>query len=443
MARSMTDVWAPISALASPRAECETIFDRGALLDRYRGIRAFTLSLCAPLEVEDQVVQSMADVSPTKWHLAHTTWFFERFVLAEHRPGYTPWDLDFDFLFNSYYQAIGPMHTRANRGLITRPTVAEVGAYRREVDDRLCDFIAGCDADRLAAISPLIELGGHHEQQHQELILSDIKYNFSCNPLRPAYREAKRERGEPVRLGPKGWIESDGGLFEVGHAGPEFCFDNELPRHETLVQPHAIASRLVTNGEYRDFIEDGGYTRPELWLDAGYAEVAAEGRAHPLYWARDEREWTQYSLAGQVPLAESEPVCHVSFFEADAFARWSGRRLPTEAEWEIAAAGQPVEGNLAESGRFHVEASASCGGDVQQLFGDVWEWTASPYLGYPGYHPPPGAVGEYNGKFMCNQFVLRGGSCVTPRSHLRASYRNFFPPDARWQFAGIRLAADS
>ena len=443
MTTAMNDARPLNSASASPRDESVPVPDREEIVGRFRSVRAFTLSLVSPLEIEDQVVQSMADVSPTKWHLAHSTWFFERFVLQEYRPDYVPWHPDFGFLFNSYYQTIGPMHVRAKRGLLTRPTVAEVGTYRREIDDRMCDFIADCDTECLGAIAPLLELGCHHEQQHQELILTDIKYNLSCNPLLPAYHEMKTEAGRSSRLERISWIESEGGLSEVGHAGPGFCFDNELPRHESLIRPHALGSRPVSNREFRDFIDDGGYARPELWLDAGYAEVAAEEREHPLYWYRQDGAWTQYSLAGPVSLAEAEPVCHVNFFEADAYARWCGRRLPTEAEWEVAAAQQPVAGNLAESGRFHVEAAGASQGGLQQLFGDVWEWTASPYVGYPGYRPPAGAVGEYNGKFMCNQMVLRGGSCATPHSHLRASYRNFFPPDARWQFSGFRLAADT
>jgi ergothioneine biosynthesis protein EgtB len=442
MAAAMTDVRALNSASASSRDEFDPAPDRGDLLDRFRSVRAFSLSLISPLEVEDQVVQSMADVSPTKWHLAHTSWFFERFVLQEHRADYVPWHPDFGFLFNSYYQTIGPMHVRAKRGLLSRPTVAEVGVYRREIDDRICDFVAECDDECFSVIAPLLELGCHHEQQHQELILTDIKYNLSCNPLLPAYHALKAEV-TPSRSERISWIESAGGLCEVGHAGSDFCFDNELPRHESLIRPHALASRLVSNREFRDFIDDGGYTRPELWLDAGYAEVAAEGREHPLYWYRQDGAWMQYSLAGPVSLAPAEPVCHVSYFEADAYTRWCGRRLPTEAEWEVAAVQRPVAGNLAESGRFHVEAPGASQGGLQQLFGDVWEWTASPYVGYPGYRPPAGAVGEYNGKFMCNQFVLRGGSCATPQSHLRASYRNFFPPAARWQFSGFRLAADT
>jgi ergothioneine biosynthesis protein EgtB len=439
----MTDVRALNSVSASLRDEFDPQPDRGDLLGRFRSVRSFTLSLIAPLEIEDQIVQSMDDVSPTKWHLAHTAWFFERFILEEYRPDYVPWHPDFGFLFNSYYQTIGPMHVRAKRGLLTRPTVAEVGAYRCEIDDRICDLIAGCDAECFAAIAPLLELGCHHEQQHQELILTDIKYNFSCNPLLPAYHDVKADVAVSECAEPIEWVESPGVLREIGYAGAGFCYDNELPWHESLIRPHVLASRPVSNGEFREFIEDAGYARPELWLDAGHAETVAGGREHPLYWYREDETWMQYSLAGPVPLVAAEPVCHVSFFEADAYARWAGRRLPTEAEWEVAAMARPVAGNLAESGRFHVEAASASEVGLQQMFGDVWEWTASPYVGYPGYRPPAGAVGEYNGKFMCNQFVLRGGSCATPHSHVRASYRNFFPPDARWQFSGFRLAADT
>jgi ergothioneine biosynthesis protein EgtB len=446
MTATMTDVRAPNSASSSLRDrsdESARAIARGPLLDRYRAVRDFSLSLSAPLAAEDQVVQSMPDVSPTKWHLAHTTWFFERFVLEGHRRGYAPWKPEYGFLFNSYYQSIGPMHTRARRGQITRPTVAEVGDYRRAVDERLSDFVDACDDECFAEIAPLIELGCHHEQQHQELILTDIKYNLSCNPTLPEYHEAKPETRVRECPAEARWVEFGGGVRAIGHEGGSFCFDNELPRHDELVRPYALASRLVTNAEFAEFVDDGGYERAELWLDAGYAEVVAEARSHPLYWYRAGGDWMQYTLAGPLALDADEPVCHVSFFEADAFARWRGRRLPSEAEWELAAARQPLEGNLAERGRFHVEAAAGRDGALQQVFGDVWEWTASPYLGYPGYRPPPGAVGEYNGKFMCNQFVLRGGSCATPRSHLRASYRNFFPPEARWQFSGIRLAVDA
>ena len=384
----------------------------------------------------------MADVSPTKWHVAHTTWFFERFVLHEFVPHYEPWDSRYYFLFNSYYYTVGSMHSRPDRGQLSRPTVEEIRAYRREIDGRLCDFISECSEADLAQIVPLVELGCHHEQQHQELLLTDIKYNLSCNPLLPAYREAPKNMSVAVPA-KRSWIAFGGGIREIGHAGPGFSFDNEGPRHEVLLQRYGLASHLVINGEFLAFVEDGGYARRELWLDLGYATIEKEGWNRPLYWFQRDGQWMQYPLGGPVPLDAAEPVCHVSYFEADAFARWAGYRLPSEAEWEVAAADQPVEGNLAEDRRFHVAPAASGSrGALEQIYGDVWEWTASPYVGYPGYRPPAGAIGEYNGKFMCNQYVLRGGSCATPRSHLRPSYRNFFPARARWQFAGIRLAAD-
>jgi ergothioneine biosynthesis protein EgtB len=417
--------------------------DRHSLVEQFAGVRDFTVSLCEPLALEDYVLQNMADVSPTRWHLAHTTWFFERFILQETIPDYEPRDSRFFFLFNSYYHTLGEMHSRPDRGQLSRPTVEEIRAYRREIDRRLCDFIAKCGEATLAQIEPVVELGCHHEQQHQELLLTDIKYNLSCNPLLPAYREDSKSASAAAPA-KREWTAFEGGIREIGHAGPGFSFDNEGPRHEVLLRPYALASRLVTNGEFLAFLEDGGYERHELWLDMGYARIREEGWSHPLYWYQRDGAWMQYTLGGPVRLEEAEPVCHVDFFEADAFARWAGHRLPTEAEWEVAAVDQPLEGNLAETGRFHVEAGASgSGGELSQIYGDVWEWTASPYSGYPGYRPPPGAIGEYNGKFMCNQYVLRGGSCATPRSHLRTTYRNFFPPKARWQFTGIRLARDA
>jgi ergothioneine biosynthesis protein EgtB len=407
-------------------------------------VREFTLSLCKPLAPEDHVLQNMPDVSPTKWHLAHTTWFFERFVLDDFGSGYTPFDSRYYFLFNSYYNTLGDMQARPKRGQLSRPTVEEVFAYRREIDRRSKDLLFECDEATLAQIAERIELGCHHEQQHQELVLTDIKYNLSCNPLLPAYREAPKS-ASVARAEKRSWITGEAGVHEIGWAGAGFCFDNEGPRHEVLLHPHALASHPVTNADFRAFLEDGGYERHELWLDLGWARAANEGWKHPLYWHPQDGEWFQYTLGGSRPLDPDEPVCHVSFFEADAFARWSGKRLPGEAEWEVAAADQPLAGNLAESGRFHVAAApgSRAGGGFSQLYGDVWEWTASPYVGYPGYRPAPGAIGEYNGKFMCNQFVLRGGSCATSKSHLRPSYRNFFPPDARWQFSGIRLAQDA
>jgi ergothioneine biosynthesis protein EgtB len=415
--------------------------NRGHLLDQLDRVRAFSLDLCAPLEPEDCLLQAMPDVSPTKWHLAHTTWFFERFVLQEHVAGYEPHEPQYYFLFNSYYNSLGPMHARPRRGLLSRPTLAAVFAYRSEIDARLRDLAGACDEPTLARIAPLLELGCHHERQHQELILSDIKYNFFCNPLRPAV-SAPALTAVAEKAPEPGWVPGEGGVREIGAAGAGFCFDNETPRHAEVVEPHALASRPVTNGEFLAFMADDGYRRPELWLDAGAAVVAEQGWRQPLYWFQQDGDWLQYTLAGPVSLAEAEPVVHLSFYEADAFARWSGCRLPSEAEWELAAAPLPVAGNFAESRRFHPEAAGG-GAGLLQLFGDVWEWTASPYVGYPGYRPAAGAVGEYNGKFMCNQFVLRGGSCASAGDHVRPTYRNFFPPEARWQFSGLRLARDA
>jgi ergothioneine biosynthesis protein EgtB len=426
----------------TPAADDTSVRSRAQLCERFEAVRDFTAALCEPLAAEDHVLQNMPDVSPTRWHLAHTTWFFERFILQEHAAGYQAWDPHYDFLFNSYYNAVGAMHARPKRGQLSRPTVEEVLRYRREVEARLQDFLAACDGASFARVAPLVTLGCHHEQQHQELILTDLKYNLSCNPLLPAYQDAPKP-ASPVSPAPPEWNAFEGGVREIGHAGEGFCFDNEGPRHEILLRPFALASRLVTNGEFLAFVEAGGYERPELWLDLGYAGVRERSRRHPLYWFRRDGAWMQYSLGGPVPLELAEPVCHVSFFEADAYARFAGHRLPSEGEWETAAADQPLDGNLAERRRFHVEVAAPTGGSLAQIYGDVWEWTASPYTGYPGYRPAAGALGEYNGKFMCNQYVLRGGSCATSRSHLRPSYRNFFPPEAEWQFSGIRLASDA
>jgi ergothioneine biosynthesis protein EgtB len=415
-------------------------------LERYGAVREFTERLCEPLETEDYVVQSMEDVSPTKWHLAHTSWFFETFVLTPHLDGYRPIDPRYAYLFNSYYMQAGERHCRAQRGYISRPTVAQVFEYRRHVDaamGRLLD--AGSDT-LLARVLPLVEIGLHHEQQHQELLVTDIKHVLSVNPLRPAFNGARDAGGAGAGEGgadaPRlGWVRHDGGLHEIGHAGVGFAYDNESPRHRVYLEPFELANRLVTNGEYLAFMEDNGYARPELWLSMGWATVEENGWSEPFYWERRDGEWWTYTLAGIRRVAAAEPVVHLSYFEADAYARWAGARLPTEAEWEVAASGLEVDGNLAESGRFH-PAPAPEGQGLVQMFGDVWEWTRSQYDPYPGYRAPEGALGEYNGKFMCNQFVLRGGSCATSRSHIRASYRNFFPPEATWQFTGLRLARD-
>jgi len=426
----------------------------GNLAARYPAVRRFTEALAAPLATEDYVIQSMPDVSPTKWHLAHTSWFFETFVLAAGAPGYRPYHPRFNYLFNSYYNAVGERHCRPNRGLLSRPTVAEVYAYRAYVDEHMLALLGDGDGTRLGDLASVVTLGLHHEQQHQELILTDIKHVFASNPLRPAYHQAEAGSMAAPRSGaagapPLGWIARPEGVVAIGHAGRGFAFDNESPRHRTFAQPFELASRPVTNGEYRAFMDDGGYRRPELWLSDGWNAVKASGWDAPLYWdpAPDGGGWWSMTLGGYRPVDDGEPVCHVSFYEADAYARWAGARLPTEAEWETAAEARPLEGNFVESGRFHplpAPPRGTEGGSTQpiQLYGDVWEWTASPYGPYPGYAPAAGAMGEYNGKFMCNQMVLRGGSCATSVTHIRPTYRNFFPPDARWQFTGLRLARD-
>jgi ergothioneine biosynthesis protein EgtB len=416
----------------------------GTLHERFNTTRQFTEYLCEPLEIEDYVVQAMPDASPTKWHLAHTTWFFETFVLARWEPGYQPISADYQFLFNSYYNSVGEPFPRSKRGLLTRPTVGEVFAYRHAVDERMGKLLTSQSNAELAQV---VELGIQHEQQHQELILTDIKYLLSCNPLAPIYRET----GKPVpgtrQLTAKqanrvGWKTLDARIVSIGHAGDGFAFDNERPRHEVLLRPFALQDRLVTAAEYLAFMRDGGYRRPEFWLSLGWAALREFDWHAPLYWLEREGAWHEFTLGGLRTVQADAPVTHVSYFEADAYARWAGARLPTEAEWEHAAAQAAVAGGFAESERYHPSPVVSDEIDLAQLYGETWQWTQSPYTPYPGYAPPAGALGEYNGKFMCNQFVLRGGSCATPASHIRATYRNFFPPETRWQFSGIRLARD-
>jgi len=428
----------------------------GTLAERYREVRRTTEALCAPLSAEDCALQSMPDASPAKWHLAHTSWFFETFVL-DGRPGHRAFHPRFAYLFNSYYNGVGDRPNRAQRGLLSRPSLDEVHAYRRHVDAAMLALLearerGGGDDEALAERTVL---GLNHEQQHQELILTDIKHALWCNPLRPAYRAADdrdRQGGASRRPASLEWRAHDGGVVEIGRAprapGDPFAFDNESPRHRVFLRSHALASRPVAVAEYLEFIADGGYHRPELWLSDGWDAVQHGKWSAPLYWDRDGANATLFTLEGPRVARPDEPICHVSYYEADAYARWAGARLPTEAEWEVAAAAAPVVGNLLESGALHPRAAiaSSSRGDAlssQQLFGDVWEWTQSAYSAYPGYQPEPGALGEYNGKFMCNQIVLRGGSCATPASHIRATYRNFFAPGARWQFSGIRLARDA
>lgn len=416
--------------------------ERAALERRFIRIRARSEALAANLLPEDQVPQSMEEASPTKWHLAHTTWFFETFLLQPLAPGYRPYDEAYAYLFNSYYQAVGPQYPRSRRGLATRPSVAEIAGYRRHVGEAMLRLIESCGREDWARAAPLVELGINHEEQHQELILTDILHLFSLNPVAPAV--FPRPERPPRQAAPTGWTDHDGGVVAIGHADAGFAYDNEGPRHEVLLRPFRLASRLVTNAEYRIFMEDGGYCRPELWLSDGWSRRERDGWSAPLYWRPGEGGWRQMTLAGPQPLEDDDPLCHVSYYEADAYARWAAKRLPTEAEWEAMADGIPIVGNLLEALQYRpLPPEPGLDGGPAQMFGDAWEWTASPYMPYPGFRPAAGAVGEYNGKFMCNQMVLRGGSCVTPAGHIRRSYRNFFYPDARWQFSGIRLVEDA
>jgi ergothioneine biosynthesis protein EgtB len=423
------------SASSSPR--------EAALAERYNTVRRTTERLAEPLSPEDCQVQSMPDASPVKWHLAHTSWFFETFVLLPHAAGCEAFHPQFSFLFNSYYNAVGERHPRPRRGLLSRPSLAEVYEYRAAIDRGMAEYLSRLSDKLPQSVTDVIELGIQHEQQHQELILTDIKHMLAQNPLKPAYREdlTCSERTTAPSLE---WVSFPGGLRWLGYDGPGFCFDNEQPRHRVYLEAFQLASRLVTCGEFCEFIADGGYRRPELWLSDGWNAAKTHGWEAPLYWEKDDGQgrWSVMTLGGMRALADSEPVCHVSFYEADAFARWAAARLPTEAEWEAAAI--PIEpgGNFLEDDRLHPRPAGS-GGGLAQCFGDAWEWTRSAYTPYPGSRPATGALGEYNAKFMCNQMVLRGGSCATPRSHIRATYRNFFPPEARWQFSGIRLAKDA
>ena len=421
----------------------------------YQSVRAFTERLIAPLSPEDCVVQPMPDASPAKWHLAHTTWFFEAFLLKPYLSKYQVFHPKFGFLFNSYYNSLGPRHARNARGLLTRPSLEETLDYRVHVDRHMAQLLAQNES---AETARLIEVGLNHEQQHQELLLTDIKYTLWQNPMRPAYHEADAANADALTTNDAGTVERrtsftriEEGLHEIGRDAGAFCYDNEQPRHRVWLEEFEIADRPVTCGEWAAFIDDGGYRRPELWLSDGWAAVQREGWEAPLYWERkggtDDGPWRTFTLAGMAPIEAAAPVCHVNYYEADAFARWAaqsepGLRLPTEQEWEVAADRfhfSSAAGDFADRGRFHPAAPAK-GPGVAGLAGGVWEWTASPYVAYPGYAPPAGALGEYNGKFMCDQWVLRGGSCATSASHVRSTYRNFFPADARWQFSGLRLA---
>jgi ergothioneine biosynthesis protein EgtB len=411
----------------------------GTLAARYAEARAATEALAAPLSAEDCAIQSMPDASPVKWHLAHTSWFFETFVLAPKLSKYAVFDAAFRVLFNSYYNAVGDKHPRPQRGLLSRPSLEAIRSYRRHVDRAMAALFS--EGGLAAELAELIELGINHEQQHQELILTDVKHMLSCNPLKPAYATPRAD--DAAVTPPLSWVACDERLAEIGHDPPGFAFDNETPRHREFVAVFALASRPVTNEEFLAFMADDGYRRPELWLSEGWDWVNANNIEAPGYWERNGAEWRQFTLGGLLPVAPNAPVCHVSLYEADAYARWAGARLPSEAEWEVAASELPIAGHFVEDGWLHPRPAPRSTGGLQQIFGDVWEWTRSGYAPYPGFRAAAGAVGEYNGKFMCNQYVLRGGSCATPRSHIRATYRNFFPAGARWQFTGFRLARDA
>ena len=415
-----------------------------SLIDFYKTVREFSHTLAEPLVIEDYVVQSMPDVSPTKWHLAHTSWFFETFVLSQALPKYKSPNTGYAYLFNSYYVQAGERHYRPKRGLISRPTVEETYQYRNHVDESMLQFMENSNEKEWDQLAPVIEIGIHHEQQHQELIVTDIKHVLSENPLKPKYLDKTQNGHKPEKLEPLAWVEFEEEIYTIGNQGDGFGYDNEYPNHKVYLNSFELGSRLITNAEYIEFIEDGGYKTPEIWLSEGWATVETENWNCPLYWENKDGKWMQFTLTGLREVEPNEPVTHVSYFEADAFARWAGFRLPTEAEWEVAASNLEMEGNFVDNMNFHPVSLGkdSNGSELKQMFGDVWEWTQSSYSAYPGYKTPPGALGEYNGKFMCNQMVLRGGSCATSRSHIRKTYRNFFPTNARWQFMGIRLAKD-
>ncbi|CAA9892466.1 conserved hypothetical protein [Candidatus Methylobacter favarea] len=407
---------------------------RQELIASYQRIRDASAAICRPLNRDDYQIQSIAETSPPKWHLAHVTWFFETFVLQDFLPGYRPFNPAYGYLFNSYYQTVGKMHERARRGLLSRPTVEQVYHYRADVDKRMLDLLSGIDESRWQNMASRVILGLHHEQQHQELLYMDIKHNLWSNPERPAY--LKRHRQDIERPCGLKWEQRQGGLVTIGLEAAGFAFDNERPRHNIWLEPHRLSSRLVSNAEYLDFIEDGGYKRPELWLSDGWSHILSHQWKSPLYWQKHENQWHEFTLYGLEMLNPAAPVAHVSYYEADAFAHWAGKRLPLEAELERKLLELPLKGHFSDSGVFHPQPGEG------QFYGALWEWTASPYVAYPRFKPLPGSMGEYNGKFMCNQWVLRGGSCITQPDHIRPTYRNFFYPHDRWQFAGIRLAED-
>lgn len=424
------------------------VIDRAAgLAQEFEHVRRQSELFCEPLQLEDYALQAAPETSPPKWHLAHTTWFFETFVLKPFKNDFKPWHVQFEQLFNSYYNGVGEQFPRAQRGLLSRPLVDEILSYRQAVNHQILRLLDEGDHPQRDTVLARIELGIHHEYQHQELFFTDLKYSFSCNPLSPAYVPLSAERKASPTI-PLSWREYEGGPVQSGHAGEDFCFDNETPRHRHFVEPFALGNRLITNREYLAFMQDGGYQRPEFWLADGWTRVEQEGWKTPLYWQEIEADYHEYTLYGLLPLALEQPVCHLSAYEADAFARWAGARLPTEFEWESAAQALPVDGQFMEAGAYHPQTASAplpsvlseASQTLHQIFGTLWEWTSSGYSPYPGFQPASGAIGEYNGKFMCNQLVLRGGSCVSAQRQLRASYRNFFYPPDRWQFTGLRLA---
>jgi ergothioneine biosynthesis protein EgtB len=429
-------------ATAPMRSPAEST-SAGKLLARFHEVRNFTGKLAQNLAPEDCVVQSMPEVSPTKWHLAHTTWFFETFILKKWLAGYRDAVPEYAYLFNSYYNAAGTMHRRDLRGMISRPTVKETKKYRASINSDIDDLIIGADEKLFREIEPILTLGIHHEQQHQELLITDIKHVFAQNPLYPVFWPRKIDNRK-IDVTPAKFLEFDEATIEIGHDGNGFSYDNEGPRHRALVLPFSLANRLVTNREYLEFMADNGYSRPEFWLSLGWTTVSEQNWRAPLYWIERDGEWWNFTLSGLRKIDLSEPVTHLSYFEAAAYANWAGARLPTEFELERAVANIAIDGNFVETEQLHPTAldHAPANGELGQIFGDVWEWTRSSYSPYPGYRAEPGALGEYNGKFMCNQYVLRGGSCATSRTHIRKTYRNFFQPDKRWQFTGIRLARD-
>lgn len=413
-------------------------FNRIELIEKYETVRAFTEHITEPLEIEDYVIQVAEHASPAKWHLAHTTWFFETFLLEKEMEDYDPIHPQYSYLFNSYYLQTGVPHCRARRGNISRPTVKQVYEYRENIDEHVTNLIKTATDKQYEEWAPIIEIGIHHEQQHQELLMTDLKYMFSQNPLNPVYKQVERPKAKSIP--DISWIEFNKGMYKVGHNGDDFGYDNEFPRHKTYIHDFKLANRLVTNGEYMEFMKSGAYEDPKVWLDEGFSTVRDKNWDSPLHWKKVDGEWYQFTLSGLEKIDLNDPVTHVSYFEADAYARWKGYRLPTEQEWEVASESVPVEGHFADAEYLQPIALQTANEGLLQMFGEIWQWTQSSYAPYPGYEPLPGALGEYNGKFMCNQYVLRGGSCATSKSHYRRAYRNFFHAEKRWQFTGIRLA---